>query len=164
MGAEDFQDWLMKPQEGSDFWMTWVKDELQAGRHVKLSAQGWSMFPTLYRGVQLVISKVPISELPIGCLVAHERKGKAVLHRLIAITQKEGNWIFKTQGDSSTQPDALFDQTFYLGKVLSINGNSKHKALLPTFQVKHRRNELLKHALLFLATPYRVGKRLLKSL
>ena len=154
----------MKQQEGTDFWMTWVKDELQAGHHVKLTAHGWSMFPTLYRGVQLEISKVPIFELPIGCLVAHERNGKAVLHRLIAIAQKEDSWIFQTQGDSSTQPDALFDQSAYLGKVLSINGNSKHKALLPTFQVKHRRNELLKDALLFLATPYRLSRRLLNSL
>ena len=144
--------------------MTWVKDELQAGRHVKLTAQGWSMFPTLYRGVQLEISKVPISELSIGGLVAHERNGKAILHRLIAIAQKEGSWIFQTQGDSSTQPDPLFDQSAYLGKVLSINGNSDHKALRPTFQVKHRRNEFLKNVLLFLATPYRVGRRLLKAL
>ena len=144
--------------------MTWVKEELRAGRHVKLTAQGWSMFPTLYRGVQLEISKVPISELSIGSLVAHERNGKAVLHRLMALEKKGGSWVFQTQGDSSTQPDPLFDQTTYLGKVLSINGNSDHMALLPTFQVKHRRNEFLKHCLLFLATPYRVGRRLLKSL
>ena len=144
--------------------MTWVKDELQAGRHVKLTAQGWSMFPTLYRGVQLEISKVPISELSIGSLVAHERNGKAVLHRLNSIEKKKDSWIFQTQGDSSTLPDPFFDQSAYLGKVLSINGNSKHKALLYTFQVKHRRNEILKHALLFVATPYRVGRRLLKTL
>jgi hypothetical protein len=154
----------VKQYEGTDFWITWVKDELQAGRHVKLTAEGWSMFPTLYRGVHLEISKVPISELSIGNLVAHERKGKAVLHRLIAIAQKDGTWNFQTQGDSSTQPDPLFDQSSYLGKVLSVNGNTAHKALQPNFKVNHRRNELLKETLLFLATPYRVARRLLKAL
>lgn len=154
----------MKPQEGSDFWMTWVKDELHAGRHVILSAQGWSMFPTLLRGVQLEISKVPISELSIGSLVAHERNGKAVMHRLISKQERQGVWLLQTQGDSNTQPDALFDQTSYLGKVLSINSKLEHKALLPSFQVKHRRNEIMKKSLLFLATPYRVGRRLLKAL
>ena len=154
----------MKPLEKDAFWMTWVKDELQVGRHVKLTAHGWSMFPTLYRGVQLEISKVPLAELQVGQLVAHARNGKAILHRLIAIQEQNGHWTLQTQGDSSTQPDPLFDQSAYLGKVLSINGNSKHSTLLPTFQVKHRRNELLKDALLFLATPYRVSRRLLNSL
>lgn len=154
----------MKQQEGTAFWMTWVKDELRAGRHVKLTAQGWSMFPTLYRGVRLEIVQVEVADLQIGSLVAHERNGKAVLHRLINLEKKGGSWIFQTQGDSSTKPDPLFDQTTYLGKVLSINGNSDHTALLPTFQVKHRRNEFLKNVLLFLATPYRVGRRLLKAL
>jgi hypothetical protein len=154
----------VKPQEGTAFWLDWVKDELHAGRQVKLTAQGWSMFPTLYRGVQLDISRVPLAELQVGQLVAHARNGKAILHRLIAIQDQNGHWTLQTQGDSCTQPDALFDQTAYLGKVRSINGNSTHKALLPTFKVKHRRNELLKAALLFLATPYRVTRRLLKSL
>ena len=144
--------------------MDWVKDELDAGRQVKLTAQGWSMFPTLYRGVQLDISRVPLAELQVGQLVAHARNGKAILHRLIAIQEQNGHWTLQTQGDSCTQPDALFDQSAYLGKVQAINGNSKHKVLQPTFKVKHRRNELLKAALLFLATPYRVYRRLLKSL
>ena len=154
----------MKPQEGTEFWIEWIKAELLVGRSVQLIARGWSMFPTLYRGVQLEISKVPLAELQVGQLVAHARNGKAILHRLIAIQEQNGHWTLQTQGDSSTQPDPLFDQSAYLGKVLSINGNSKHSALLPTFQVKHRRNELLKDALLFLATPYRVSRRLLNSL
>lgn len=143
--------------------MAWVKEELNANRQVKLTAQGWSMFPTLYRGVQLEISKVPICELPIGSLVAHERNGKAVLHRLISLEKKEDRWIFQTQGDSSTQPDPLFDQSNYIGKVLSVNGNTAHKALEPNYKVYHRRNEVLKLTLLFLATPYRVARRLLKA-
>jgi hypothetical protein len=154
----------VKPLEKDAFLLVWVKDELNAGRQVKLTAQGWSMFPTLYRGVQLEIYKVPLAELQVGQLVAHARNGKAILHRLIAIQEQNGQWTLQTQGDSSSQPDPLFDQTAYLGKVRSINGNSTHKALLPTFKVKHRRNELLKDALLFLATPYRVTRRLLKSL
>jgi hypothetical protein len=154
----------LKPQEGTAFWLAWVKEELHAGRQIKLTAQGWSMFPTLYRGVQLEIAQIEVAELQIGALVAHERNGKAVLHRLIALENKEGQWIFQTKGDSSTQPDPLFDQSSYLGKVLSINGNTSHKALQPNFKVYHRRNELLKGTLLFLATPYRVARRLLKSL
>jgi len=154
----------LKPQEGTAFWLAWVKEELHAGRQVKLTAQGWSMFPTLYRGVQLEISKVPLTELQVGQLLAHERNGKAILHRLIAIQEQNSHWTLQTQGDSSTQPDPLFDQSAYLGKVRSINGNSKHKALLPTFKVKHRRNEILKVVLLFLAAPYRIARRLLKSL
>jgi hypothetical protein len=143
--------------------LAWVKEELNTNRQVKLTAQGWSMFPTLYRGVQLEISKVPICELQIGSLVAHERNGKAVLHRLISLEKKEDRWIFQTQGDSSTQPDPLFDQSNYIGKVLSVNGNTAHKALEPNYKVYHRRNEVLKLTLLFLATPYRVARRLLKA-
>ena len=153
----------LKPQEGTAFWLAWVKDELNANRQVKLTAQGWSMFPTLYRGVQLEIAQVEVADLQIGTLVAHERNGKAVLHRLIALEKKDGSWVFQTQGDSSTQPDPLFDQSNYIGKVLSVNGNTAHKALQPNFKVYHRRNELLKVTLLFLATPYRIVRRLLKA-
>lgn len=154
----------MKQQEGSSFWLNWIRQELASGRHVELSAAGWSMFPSIWRGSQFTVSYVAFEELEIGNLIAFENGQKAILHRIVQIEENATSRRVQTQGDSNIEPDEWITIVQYLGKVLSINGQSAHKALLPNFQVKHRRNELLKRGLLFLATPYRAGKRLLKTL
>lgn len=153
----------MKPIEKDEFWLAWFKDELAKGRSVQLMARGWSMFPTLWRGAQLKIELTPFDHLAIGNLIAFERAGKAVMHRVVKIEQNESGRRIQTQGDSNLKPDEWIDENQYLGKVIAINQNEAHQAISTHTLIAHQRNFMLKHFLLFAASPYRLVRRFLKS-
>lgn len=153
----------MKPFEKDEFWLAWFKDELAKGRLVQLTARGWSMFPTLWRGAQLKIESTPFDHLAIGNLIAFERAGKAVMHRVVKIEQKESGRRVQTQGDSNLKPDEWIDENLFLGKVIAINDNEAHKAIRAQKSIAHQRNFILKQLLLFAVSPYRLARRFLKS-
>lgn len=153
----------MKPFEKDEFWLDWCKDELAKGRSVQLMARGWSMFPTLWRGVQLKIESTPFDHLAIGNLIAFERAGKAVMHRVVKIEQNESGRRVQTQGDSNLKPDEWIDENLFLGKVIAINDNEAHKAILVQTSIAYQRNFILKQLLLFAVSPYRLARRFLKS-
>lgn len=153
----------MKPFEKDEFWLVWFKDELAKGRSVQLTARGWSMFPAVWRGAQLKIETMPFDHLAIGNLIAFERAGKAVMHRVVKIEQNESGRRVQTQGDSNLKPDEWIDENLFLGKVIAINDNEAHKAIRAQAIIAYQRNFILKQLLLFAVSPYRLARRFLKS-
>lgn len=154
---------MLKPHEGTAFWIEWVRAELLNARTIQLTARGWSMFPTLWRGAQLKIESTPFDHLAIGNLIAFERAGKAVMHRVVKIEQNESGRRVQTQGDSNLKPDEWIDENLFLGKVIAINDNEAHKAIRAQKSIAHQRNFILKQLLLFAVSPYRLARRFLKS-
>ena len=153
----------MKPQEGTEFWIEWIKAELLVGRSVQLIARGLSMFPTLWRGAQLKLTYTPFENLENGNLIAFNRANKAIMHRIVKIEQNASGRRIQTQGDSNLKPDEWIDENQYLGKVIAINQNEAHQAISAHKLIAHQRNFMLKHFLLFVASPYRLARRFLKS-
>jgi len=154
----------VKPQEGTAFWIEWVRTELLNGRTVELTARGWSMFPSLWRGALLGISFASFDHLEIGNLIAFERRNKAVMHRIIHIENHSSGIRIQTQGDSNLKPDEWINEDQYLGKVIAINQNKVHKAISAKNSIAHQRNYILKQFVLFAVSPYRLARRFLKSL
>lgn len=153
----------MKPFEKDEFWLDWCRDELAQGRSVLIRSNGWSMFPTLWRGAQLKLTCTPFEKLERGNLIAFERANKAIMHRIVKIEQNASGRRVQTQGDSNLKPDEWIDENLFLGKVIAINDNEAHKAISAPKLVAHQRNFIFKQLLLFAASPYRLVRRFLNS-
>ena len=149
--------------EKNKFWLDWCRDELAQGRSVLIRSNGWSMFPSLWRGAQLKLTYTPFEKLERGNLIAFERAGKAVMHRVVKIEQNASGRRIQTQGDSNLKPDEWIDENLFLGKVIAINDNEAHKAIRAHASIAYQRNFILKQLLLFAVSPYRLARRFLKS-
>lgn len=137
--------------------------ELRSGMTVQLLASGWSMFPSVWKGAHLGLKYVPINELHLGDLVAFKREQRAIMHRIVEIASENGELQVRTRGDSNLEHDEWFNDELYLGKVVTINNKSNHKALKPSRKILYRRNELLKNVLIVLLFPLRFTKRTINS-
>lgn len=149
--------------EKNKFWLDWCRDELAQGRSVLIRSNGWSMFPTLWRGAQLKLTYTPFEKLERGNLIAFNRANKAIMHRIVKIEQNASGRRVQTQGDSNLKPDEWIDENLFLGKVIAINDNEAHKAILVQTSIAYQRNFILKQLLLFAVSPYRLVRRFLKS-
>lgn len=149
--------------EKNKFWLDWCRDELAQGRSVLIRSNGWSMFPSLWRGAQLKLTYTPFEKLERGNLIAFNRANKAIMHRIVKIEQNESGRRIQTQGDSNLKPDEWIDENQYLGKVIAINQNEAHQAIRAQASIAYQRNFILKQLLLFAVSPYRLVRRFLKS-
>lgn len=149
----------MKPNDNRSSLIDIMYTELRSGKTVQLLASGWSMFPSVWKGANLGLIYVPINELHLGDLVAFKREQRAIMHRIVEIANENGELQVRTQGDSNLKQDEWFGNELYLGKVVSINNKSNHRALKPSRKILYRRNELLKKIILLCFFPFRVGRK-----
>ena len=55
------------------FWFQWILDSLQDGKEIDITANGWSMYPSIKPGTVLTLIKVPIEALRVGDAIAFTR-------------------------------------------------------------------------------------------
>ena len=79
-----------------------------------------SMYPNINMGDIAIVQKCNANDLEVGEVIEYKRKDFSVIHRVIEKTQKDGEFIFITQGDNNDGPDSdpvMEDQV--VGKVIA---------------------------------------------
>ncbi len=78
-------------------------DILASGTAIQVSANGYSMYPTIKPGGTIVITK---TDRPVpGDIIVISKGGKMVVHRLIKIIEEDKDIQFVARGDSNRFPD-----------------------------------------------------------
>lgn len=78
-----------------------------------------SMEPTLEKNDVVIVQKCEISQLQKGDIITFLQDERTVSHRIIGITQENGNIKFQTKGDNNEIPDPdLIESGQVFGKVL----------------------------------------------
>lgn len=78
-----------------------------------------SMEPTLEKNDVVIVQKCEISQLQKGDIITFLQDERTVSHRIIGITQENGNIKFQTKGDNNEIPDPdLIESGQVYGKVL----------------------------------------------
>ena len=106
------------------FWFEWILTSLQEGKVVEITAKGWSMWPTIKPGTSISISRVEMSELQPGDLIAFTRAEHFVVHRIEEI-KSNGAYTIYTRGDANLRRDELITEDNFCGKVIGINAQDQ---------------------------------------
>jgi signal peptidase I len=124
-------------KQAPHFWFEWILSSLQEGKVVEITANGWSMWPTIKPGTSISISRVELSELQPGDLIAFTRAEHFVVHRIEEIQYNGVIKIF-TRGDANLRKDEPITEENFCGKVIGINildqtknSNSKEMPWMP---------------------------------
>jgi signal peptidase len=66
-----------------------------------------SMAPTVKVGSLLLTRPADVEDLRVGDVITYRSPGNhtTLTHRIVSIRQEDGDWVFKTKGDASLQPD-----------------------------------------------------------
>ena len=66
-----------------------------------------SMEPTVKVGSLLLTRPVDVKDLRVGDVITYRSPGNhtTVTHRIVSMRQQDGQWVFKTKGDASLEPD-----------------------------------------------------------
>ena len=65
-----------------------------------------SMYPNINMGDLVIVQKCNINDIEVGTVIEYKRKDFSVIHRVIEITQKDGEFTIITQGDNNDGPDS----------------------------------------------------------
>jgi len=124
-------------KQAPHFCFEWILSSLQEGKVVEITANGWSMWPTIKPGTSISISRVELSELQPGDLIAFTRAEHFVVHRIEEIQYNGVIKIF-TRGDANLRKDEPITEENFCGKVIGINildqtknSNSKEMPWMP---------------------------------
>jgi hypothetical protein len=82
-----------------------VVARLRAERSTSLRVSGWSMYPFLTPGQDVLLESCAADELRPGELVAFERAGRVILHRVLSVYPGTGQIIEK--GDNVRQASVV---------------------------------------------------------
>lgn len=108
---------------------------LESGNSVELNATGFSMFPTLRHGDRVVVKPFIEGEKPkTGSLIVYRDNNALVIHRLIAVQNNNGEYVFITRGDSRQERDKPLAIQYLLGGAISYKrGKRAHlvKTIVP---------------------------------
>ena len=98
---------------------------LREGVSVKIKAGGYSMWPAIKPGDQVIIE--PAGETPPvpGDIVALKRLGGFVVHRVIKAIGEDNHIVFVTQGDAAFRDDLDSEEYEIAGKVREIIRNGR---------------------------------------
>ena len=107
-------------KQAPHFCFEWILSSLQEGKVVEITANGWSMWPTIHPGTSISISRVEFSELPPGDLIAFTRAEHFVVHRIVEI-ERNGSYTIFTKGDANLRRDEAITKANFCGKVIGIN-------------------------------------------
>jgi len=82
-----------------------------------------SMEPTMNPGDAIIVDSVPASEIEEGDVITYGPESDTTTHRVIEVTEQNGEPAFRTQGDNNDTPDAGSVTPDELqGKLMSIGG------------------------------------------
>jgi signal peptidase I len=104
---------------------------------VRLRVSGTSMVPSILPGDLVLIKKASLPDISAGEIVVYLRKGRFVVHRVVdrnaagTVDRPEGPRLI-TRGDRLRQDDAPVSEQELLGRVVSIERDSRKVALPAT--------------------------------
>jgi signal peptidase I len=104
-------------KQAPHFWFKWISTSLQEGHDVEITAQGWSMWPTIKPGSILTLKNVSIEEIQVGDAIAFIRGEHFVVHRAESIAQENPRKII-SRGDANLRFDEIVSEDNYCGKVI----------------------------------------------
>lgn len=79
---------------------------LSEGKTIRIKAHGYSMYPCIKPGSQILIEPLNIKGLPRqGEIIAIRRESGLIVHRLSKIVTKNGATWYIARGDSNAYPD-----------------------------------------------------------
>ena len=103
---------------------------LQEGSFFQFQAHGGSMRPFIYNGETLELEGVRAEQLRRGdILLCWLGQDRLILHRLVAVRQKEGRRFLTLQGDAFGFPDGTIPQENVIGRVRAIRRGGKWLAV-----------------------------------
>jgi signal peptidase len=70
------------------------------------SVMSGSMEPAMKPGGMVVCKSTPVDQVSIGDIIGLASEGKEITHRVIDISEKDGQLWFQTKGDANDSPDA----------------------------------------------------------
>ena len=70
-----------------------------------LGVASGSMYPNINLGDLVIVQKCNVNDLEVGTVIEYKRKDFSVIHRVVEITQKNGEFTLITQGDNNDGPD-----------------------------------------------------------
>lgn len=111
-------------------------ERLRAGRSTELTARGVSMRPFLAEGDRILLDPCAAAALRPGDLVAFEREGALIVHRVLSVSRSSGRVLEK--GDGLVTVTALRPEQA-LGRARSVRTDGtrvllrtgRHRALAP---------------------------------
>lgn len=106
-------------KQAPHFWFEWICSSLEEGKEVALSANGWSMWPTVKPGTVLSLKKMPIEEVQVGDAIAFIRGEHFVVHRVERIVAENPRKII-SRGDANLRFDEIVSEVNYCGKVVNL--------------------------------------------
>jgi len=110
-----------------------LTDELlNSNQRVRLKVGGYSMFPMLREGDEIIVSKCNINEIMPGDVVVFKRNTKWIAHRLLKKTTGNNSTILITKGDSCKLNDEPFNENNLCGKVVLFYRKGKEKKINPS--------------------------------
>lgn len=115
-------------------------DLLNSNQQVKLKVGGYSMFPLLRNGDEIIINRCHISELNIGDVVVFKTGDKWIAHRLHKKVSENNKTILITKGDSCNFKDLPVTEENFVGKVISFFRKGKEKNINSDFYKKMNRS------------------------
>jgi signal peptidase I len=89
------------------------------------SVKGFSMWPFLKDGQQILVKKIALSEFHRGDLVLYRAADKLICHRLLRMEQKNGQWFFHCRGDASHDGEDQISEKMIEGKVAAVISGTK---------------------------------------
>ena len=73
--------------------------------HTLIAIGSKSMLPTYDRGDAVIFQKAKANEIKRGQIIAFEKSGRIITHRVVAIQKQDSKYKFKTKGDANNAPD-----------------------------------------------------------
>lgn len=80
-------------------------DLLAEGKSLKVTTNGYSMYPSIKPFTPIVVSPTTIDDLVEGAVVAIKREDRLIVHRLKRIFSDKGQLFCLTRGDSNLHDD-----------------------------------------------------------
>ena len=98
---------------------------LAEGTTLRVKAEGYSMYPSIKPGSQILIEPVADEYFPSqGEIIAWKRKSGLVVHRLVRIVKEGSNTLYITRGDSCAYEDQPVTHDQIAGKVIQVETSS----------------------------------------
>ena len=77
-----------------------------------------SMYPNINIGDVVILKKCSINDIKSGDVIEYKSNGKSIVHRVIDVNQKNGEFFIITKGDNNEHNDSLVNEEQLVGKAL----------------------------------------------
>ena len=116
-----------------------VDEALKAGIHVRFSAEGDSMYPTIRDGEAITIAAVSTDEVVRGDVLLCRHGKRLLAHRVVGVTTRGADRFYGLRGDAKAACDAPVGTDALVGKVISVCRNGRRVSLCgPVARLRYR--------------------------